>query len=95
MTAQKRQRNATAPDHVARFTSVVTTDWRRRIVIPVPFDPDAKWGEKDRHHVAGTVNGRGVRAVIERIDATKRRPDVRAERIAQMVRLLERGVKQR
>jgi hypothetical protein len=40
---------------------VVTTDWRRRIVIPVPFDPDAKWGEKDQHHVAGTVNGCGVR----------------------------------
>jgi hypothetical protein len=166
VTARKHQRNAASPDHVARFTTVVTTDWRRRTMIPVPFDPDATWGKKDRHHVAGTVNGRGVRAVIERIgdghglvvgpswrrdcgieagtkvdvalipegpqrgdlapdvvaaldaspragaffdslaqfyrkgylrwiDATKRRPDVRAERIAEMVRLLERGVKQR
>jgi hypothetical protein len=29
------------------------------------------------------------------IDATKRRPDVRAERIAEMVRLLKAGIKQR
>lgn len=166
MVAQKRSRSTTSSDHVARFTTVVTTDWRRRTVIPVPFDPDAKWGQKDQHRVAGTVNGCGVRAVIERfgdghgfslgpawrrdcgieagtkvdvalipegpqrgdlapdvvaaldaspragaffdslaqfyrkgylrwIDATKRRPDVRAERIAEMVRLLENGIKQR
>jgi hypothetical protein len=46
VTAQKRQRNAASPDHVARFTTVVTTDWRRRTMIPVPFDPDATWGKK-------------------------------------------------
>ena len=34
-------------------------------MVPVPFDPDAIWGPKPQHHVTGTVNGRGVRAVIE------------------------------
>jgi hypothetical protein len=166
MTTGKRSRSPSSATSAVRFTTTVTTDWRRRTVIPVPFDPDAKWGPKDQHHVAGTINGLGVRAVIERIgdgygfsvgpawrrdcgieagttvdvalipegpqrgdlardvaaaldaspkagaffdalaqfyrkgylrwiDATKRRPDVRAERIAEMVRLLEKGIKQR
>jgi hypothetical protein len=33
--------------------------------VPVPFNPDQVWGVKQRHHVAGTVNGIRVRAVIE------------------------------
>jgi hypothetical protein len=132
----------------------------------VPFDPDHAWGAKPAHHVAGTVNGMGVRAVIEPfgdggaillgpawrrdcgigpgdevdvvlapegpqrddlapdiaaaleaapeaaaffdslaqfyrnaylkwIDATKRRPELRAARIAEMIELLVAGVKQR
>ncbi|TMR19279.1 hypothetical protein ETD85_53030 [Nonomuraea zeae] len=35
------------------------------------------------------------RGYLRWIDATKRRPEVRAQRIAEMVRLLEAGVKQR
>ncbi len=35
------------------------------------------------------------KAYIRWIDATKRRPDVRAERIAETVRLLEAGIKER
>jgi hypothetical protein len=35
------------------------------------------------------------RAYLRWIDGTKRRPDVRAERIAALVELLERGVKER
>jgi hypothetical protein len=35
------------------------------------------------------------RAYLRWIDATKRRPDLRAERIAEMVRLLEAGMKER
>jgi Bacteriocin-protection, YdeI or OmpD-Associated/Domain of unknown function (DUF1905) len=148
------------------FTAVVTTDRRRRVLVPLPFDPDEAWGSKPEHHVAGTVNGMGVRAVVEPlgegrgillgpawrrgcgigpgdrvevvlapegpqrgdlapdvaaaleaapeagaffdslaqfyrraylrwIDATKRRPDVRAERIATMVELLKAGKKER
>ncbi len=35
------------------------------------------------------------RAYLRWIDGTKRRPEVRAERIAELVRLLEAGIKQR
>lgn len=48
-----------------RYSAVVTTDRKRRVLVPVPFDPDGVWGEKHEHHVHGTVNGMGVRAVIE------------------------------
>jgi hypothetical protein len=148
------------------FTAVVATDRRRRVLVPVPFDPDAASGRKLEHRVAGTVNGMGVRAVIEPlgdghgillgpawrrdcgiapgdevavvlapegpqrgdlapdvaaaleaepaaaaffdslaqfyrnaylrwIDATKRRPELRSARIAEMVDLLEAGHKER
>jgi hypothetical protein len=135
-------------------------------LVPVPFDPDGVWGSRKRHHVTGTVNGMGVRAVLEPfedgfgmllgaawrrdcgiapgdvvsvelvpegvqrgdlaadfaaaladepdagaffdslaqfyrnayvrwIEATKRRPEERARRIAETVALLEAGMKQR
>ncbi|MGH9282468.1 MAG: YdeI/OmpD-associated family protein [Acidimicrobiales bacterium] len=47
------------------FTATVTRDNRRRVLVPVPFDPDEAWGRKAQHRVAGTVNGMGVRAVVE------------------------------
>src|SRR5262245_50619288 len=62
---QKKSRSQ-ASSGASRFTAVVTTDWRRRVVLPVPFDPDALWGRKDRHHVAGILNDCGFRGVIER-----------------------------
>lgn len=148
------------------FTVVVGTDQKGRVLVPVPFDPDQAWGEKLHHHVAGTVNGMGVRGVLEPfgnskglllglawrrgcgiqpgdqvsvmltpegpqrdqlpvdiaaaldaepeageffdsiaqfyrkayltwIGATKRRPEVRAERISQMIELLKAKQKQR
>ena len=48
-----------------RFKAVVTADARHRVLVPVPFDPDQLWGPKGQHRVAGTVNGMGVRAVVE------------------------------
>lgn len=149
-----------------RYAAAVTTGPKQRVMVPVPFDPDEVWGPKPQHHVAGSVNGMAVRAVLEPlgdgrgfvlgaawrrdcgiapgdtvvvllhpegpqredlaadlqsalaanpaagafwdsiaqyyrnaylrwIDATKRRPDVRAERIAAVVRLLEAGQKVR
>ena len=51
-----------------QYTAVVGSDQRGRVLVPVPFDPDALWGVKPRHHVAGTVNAMGVRAVIEPFD---------------------------
>jgi Bacteriocin-protection, YdeI or OmpD-Associated/Domain of unknown function (DUF1905) len=156
----------TPVDRSRRFTSTVTTDARRRVLVPLPFDPDEAWGTRREHHVHGTVNGMGARAVVEPlgagrgillgtawrrdcgigpgdavdvvlapegpqrpdlapdvaaaldaepeaaafldsiaqfyrrgylrwIDATKRRPDVRVARIAEMVELLKAGHKQR
>ena len=149
-----------------RFTTTVADGGRGRLLILVPFDPNRTWNVKPRHHVTGTVNGMGVRAVLERrsdgygftlgpawvrdcgvavgdtvlvallpegpqrddlaadvadalaanaragaffdslaqfyrkaylswIDATRRSPAKRAERIAEMIRLLDAGVKQR
>lgn len=150
---------------IERFAARVVTE-RKRVYLPIPFDPDEVWGRKAEHHVRGTINGRDLRGVIEPlddgrgivlgpawrrdrhidtgdtvdvalepegpqrddlaedvssalaanpaageffdsiaqfyrraylryIDATKRRPDVRAERIAEVVALLADGVKQR
>ena len=148
-----------------RFTAKVAAASRGRAFVPVPFDPDQVWHRKPRHHITGTVNGIGIRAVIEThsaergftlgaawlrdchavaagdtviveifpegpqredladdiaaaleanpgagaffdslaqfyrtaylrwIDATKRSPELRAQRIARMVELLEAGVK--
>ena len=149
-----------------RFSTAVGMATRGRILIPVPFDPDAVWGPKPRHHIGGTVNHMRVRGVVEPagdgfgftlgpawlrgcglavgdtvtvdiapegpqrgdladdvaaelaahpraaaffdslaqfyrrgylrwIDATKRRPDQRSRRIAEMIQLLEAGQKQR
>ena len=38
------------------------------MLVPLPFDPDEAWGRKAEHHVSGTVNGMGVRAVVESFD---------------------------
>ncbi|GAA3070255.1 YdeI/OmpD-associated family protein [Streptosporangium carneum] len=148
-----------------RYTIESRSGGRGRLFVPVPFDPDAVWAPKPVHHVTGTLNGTGIRAVIAEhegqrgfllgpawlrcglkpgarvsvvlapegpqraelaedvaaaleatpaagaffdslaqfyrraylrwIDATKRRPEVRAQRIAEMVSLLEAGMKQR
>jgi Bacteriocin-protection, YdeI or OmpD-Associated/Domain of unknown function (DUF1905) len=42
---------------------------RRRVYLPVPFDPDEVWGGKDQHHVRGTVNGLDLRGVVEQLDS--------------------------
>jgi hypothetical protein len=38
------------------------------IAIRQPFDPDAAWGDKDRHHVAGLVHGIPVRGSLVQRD---------------------------
>ena len=158
-------RAARDPDRRRSYdTTVIAVG--KRVFVPVPFDPDRAWGAKPEHHVHGTVNGMGVRAVIEPvgdglgivlgpawrrdcgvspgdaasvvlepegpqrddlapdlraaleanptaarffdslaqfyrraylrwIDGTKRRPELRAERIDTVVDLLARGIKER
>jgi hypothetical protein len=150
-----------------RFTVALAPAGRGRVFVPVPFDPDRVWRPKPQHHITGTINGMGIRAVIESdgdrrgftlgpawlractavavgdvvtveivpegpqrddladdiataldanpdagaffdslaqfyrkaylrwIGATKRSPEKRAHRIAQMIRLLAAGVKER
>ena len=61
-------------DRMARersYTAVVAKDRRGRVLVPVPFDPDAVWGQKTQHRVHGTVNGMGVRAIIEPLDTER------------------------
>lgn len=153
-------------DLAMNFATVVVADSKGRVLVPVPFDPDTAWGKKVRHHITGTVNGHGVRGVIDDsgeirgvllgpawrrdcgvapgddvsvillpegpqrdgladdvasaldaspaageffdslaqfyrkaylawVDATKRSPELRAERIAEMIMLLEAGQKER
>ena len=148
-----------------RYTTTVISSGKR-VLVPVPFDPDAVWGRKTVHRVHGTVGGHGVRAELEPhdggfafllgpawrrdcgmapgdvvavalqpegpqrddlapdlaaafeanpdagaffdalaqfyrkaylryVDATKRRPDERVRRIAEVVDLCARGIKER
>lgn len=49
------------------FTATVVADEGGRVLVPLPFDPATPWGNRPRHHVSGTVNSMGVRAVIERL----------------------------
>jgi hypothetical protein len=53
---------------VKEFDVVVADGGRGRLLVPVPFDPDAEWGAKTRHPVGGTINGRRVRGVVEAHD---------------------------
>src|SRR5690349_696189 len=48
-----------------RFTVTAEDGGRGRVFIPVPFDPDAVWRPKPRHHVGGTINGQRMRGIIE------------------------------
>lgn len=153
-------------ERVRTYTTTVVRDSKRRVMVPLPFEPDDAWGPKPSHPVAGSINGMPVRAVPESIesgwaillgpawrrdcgvsvgdtvevalfpegpqredladdieaalaaepqaaaffdglaqfyrnaylrwiDATKRRPELREERIAEVVQLLKEGVKER
>lgn len=55
-------------DPSRRFTTTVVSNAKRRVLVPLPFEPDDVWGKKPAHPVAGSVNGMGVRAVVEAID---------------------------
>jgi hypothetical protein len=55
-------------DSQRTFTTTVVHGAKRRVLLPLPFDPDRTWGRKPAHPVAGTVNGMPVRAVVEPLD---------------------------
>ena len=92
-----------------RFRTLAAPGPGGSATIVVPFDPDELWGAKAEHHVNGTVDGRRVHVRLSRaaaggrspwarrgcIDATTRRPELRAARIAKVVDLLAAGIKER
>jgi hypothetical protein len=53
------------PMECRRFVVTVAAARGGKLLVPIPFDPDRVWGAKQRHHIAGTVNGARVRAVLE------------------------------
>lgn len=53
-------------DQARQFTTTLTAGPAGRVSIALPFDPDEAWGAKERHHVAGTINGVRVRGPLAR-----------------------------
>jgi hypothetical protein len=51
-----------------RFSATLADGGRGNLLIRVPFDPDAEWGTKPRHPIAGTIDGRRVRGNVESYD---------------------------
>ena len=46
-----------------RFTAIVAKE-DSRTYIAIPFDPNAVWGVKQRHHITSTINGCTVRGSL-------------------------------
>lgn len=46
-----------------RFVAAVT-EAGMRVFVAVPFDPNARWGLKPRHHVTGSVGGQKWRGAL-------------------------------
>jgi hypothetical protein len=44
-----------------RFQAVVEGRPHGTIAVRVPFDPSTAWGEKERHYVTGSIDGRSLR----------------------------------
>lgn len=49
------------------FTAMLEEEGKR-LMVRLPFDPDAVWGKKERHHITGTLNGERVRGPLERVN---------------------------
>lgn len=50
-----------------RFTTTLVKSGTK-VVIPIPFDADAVWGAKERHHLSGSINGVPYRGELEQAD---------------------------
>jgi Bacteriocin-protection, YdeI or OmpD-Associated len=46
------------------FTAVARSRSRGGIAVPLPFDPASVWGERDRYHLAGTIERYPMRGVV-------------------------------
>jgi hypothetical protein len=47
-----------------RFTTTVEQSGTK-VYITLPFDPNEVWGEKERHHITGSINACRIRGPIE------------------------------
>src|SRR6266849_187341 len=56
-----------SPDNAGRksFRAKIEGAQKGRAYIVLPFKPEGVWGPRSRYHVAGTINGRGVRGALE------------------------------
>ena len=36
-----------------------------KVVLPIPFDPNEAWGQKQRHHITGSINGCKIRGALD------------------------------
>lgn len=52
------------------FEALVTASGRGGIQVSIPFDPDALWGRKTIHHVAGKVGACQVRGPLATVDGS-------------------------
>lgn len=50
-----------------RFSAILAKDGTK-VVLPLPFDPGAVWGAKERHHLSGSINGIPYRGESESAD---------------------------
>jgi hypothetical protein len=48
-----------------RFRATIGGSEKGRVYISLPFEPAGVWGARSRYHVAGSINGRGFRGVVE------------------------------
>src|SRR5262245_60469561 len=46
------------------FRAVLEPRPQGGIEVRLPFDPNEAWGDKDRHYVAGSIDGRSFRGVL-------------------------------
>ena len=51
-----------------RYRTVIAKDAQGRVYLPVPFDPDAQWGRKPRHHVRGEIGPAKFRGRLATFD---------------------------
>jgi hypothetical protein len=76
-----------------RFTATTVSGPRGRLLVAVPDDPDQLWAEAAAFF--DTLPQFYTKAYLRWIDSTSRRPDVRAQRIDDVVQWLAAGLKQR
>jgi len=54
---------------IQRFQTALIAGPKGAVLLPVPLDPAAIWGQRPAYHLSGTINGMGYRGVLEAVDA--------------------------